>query len=142
MGQIKSCAKYTFMHDHIAQYAMRSLCAALSVSRSGYYAWRKRGAQYTALNDTIIDVHTRHKTRVSAPSIHAELVESGVVCSVRTVGRRMRLLGLRGSGCRKFKRRTDSGAGLYKAPNLLERQFKTEQPNQVWVSDIDRKSVV
>lgn len=56
--------------------------------------------------------------------------------SVRTVGRMMRSLGLRARGCRKFKCTTDANHKYGASPILLDRQFKVNSPNQVWVGDI------
>ena len=124
------------MNQHINQFSMAALCQALCVSRSGYYAWRKRASKCQALESAISTCHSTHKSRVGAPSIYAELCESGFDCSVRTVGRRMQKLGLRARGSRKFKRTTDSDHKQLISPNLLERQFQTSAPNQVWVGDI------
>ncbi|QJC55193.1 hypothetical protein HC248_00471 [Polaromonas vacuolata] len=124
------------MKSHLDAYRMAALCAALSVSRSGYYAWLARPQRATDLHDAIRACHTAHKARVGAPSIHAELVGSGLNACVRTVGRHMHYLGLRAKGSQKFKRTTDSNHGKLASPNLLERQFEVCAPNQVWVGDI------
>ncbi len=34
--------KYQFISDHTEQYTVKRMCKALDVSRSGYYAWKKR----------------------------------------------------------------------------------------------------
>ena len=36
--------RYRFVHAHQAEYRLTRLCQTLSVSRSGYYAWRRRPA--------------------------------------------------------------------------------------------------
>ena len=48
----------------------------------------------------------------------------------------MRENGIRAKTKRKFRVTTDSKHKLPVAPNLLERNFSTEKPNQVWASDI------
>lgn len=124
------------MKAHLDQYRMAALCEALSVSRSGYYAWLGRPQRCTQLSEAIRSCHKTHKARVGAPSVHSELVGSGFYACVRTVGRHMRKLGLRAKGAKKFKRTTDSEHSQAISPNLLERQFKVAKPNQVWVGDI------
>ena len=34
--------KYEFMKEHRDRYRLQSMCNALNVSRSGYYAWKSR----------------------------------------------------------------------------------------------------
>lgn len=124
------------MKSHLDAYRMAALCAALSVSRSGYYAWLARPPRATDLNDAIRACHTARKARVGAPSIHTELGGSGFNACVRTVGRHIHYLGLRAKGSLKFKRITDSNHGKLVSPNLLERRFEVCAPHQVWVGDI------
>ena len=126
------------MQQHITQYRMKSLCEALSVSRSGYRAWLHRPANpyKEAFKETVSVSYRTHKGRAGAPSINAEIKAKGFNVSVRTVGRIMQRVGLRARGCRKFKRTTDSNHKYAASPNLLDRQFTVARPNQVWVGDI------
>jgi transposase InsO family protein len=48
----------------------------------------------------------------------------------------MRAMGLRAKFAKKFKRTTDSNHKLGLLPNVLQRQFQVDTPNQVWVGDI------
>ena len=68
--------RYTFMKAHLDSYSMTSLCQALSVSKSGYYAWVKRSERtqrHIELHEAIRVCHQARKAKVGAPSIHAEL---------------------------------------------------------------------
>ena len=56
--------------------------------------------------------------------------------SHKRVARLKREAGLRAKGSRKYKATTYSDHALPVAPNLLQRDFKTDRPNAVWVSDI------
>lgn len=126
------------MQQHITQYRMKSLCEALSVSRSGYRAWLHRPVNpyKEVLKETASISYRAHKARAGAPSITAEIKAKGFNVSARTVGRIMQRLGLRSRGCRKFKRTKDSNHKYGASPNLLDRQFTVARPNQVWVGDI------
>lgn len=117
------------------------MCRVLEVSVSGYHSWRRRPIsrhqqQDALLQQRIHEVHRRSKGRYGAPRIHAALRAEGVQVSQKRVARLMRTAGLRAKGKRRWVRTTDSGHTLPVFPNLLNRQFEVQQPNQVWASDI------
>lgn len=124
------------MVEHLESYSMRALCQALTVSRSGFYAWRKAQGRGTVLPGLVKSVYEAQKGRVGAPSVAAEVKAQGHICSVRTVGRIMKRQGLKARYTRKFRHTTDSRHRHDVAPNVLDRQFSVAQPNQVWVGDI------
>lgn len=117
-------------------YSLRALCTALQVSRSGYYAWCDRDKSPCPLNQAIERQFKQDNARAGAPSIAHALQQTGMVCSIRTVGRRMQRLGLRARYAKKFKRTTDSRHSHAVVPNHLARQFVVGAPNRVWVGDI------
>ena len=65
-----------------------------------------------------------------------ELKEVGVDVGHRRVGRLMRDNGIAVERARKFKATTDSDHTFNIAPNLLERDFIGDQPNQKWAGDM------
>lgn len=126
------------MQQHLHTYRMKALCDALSVRRSGYYAWVNRPVNQTRLQlrSAIAACHVSHQARAGAPSIHADLQAAGMIISVRTVARILCSLGLRAKYSRKFKRTTDSNHQYGASSNLVNRNFTATAPNQVWVGDI------
>lgn len=96
------------MQANREQFSMRSMCTALKVSRSGYYAWCNRDKSPCLLSQAIARQFEQDKARAGAPSIAHALAQSGMACSVRTVGRRMQRLGLRVRYAKKFKRAADT----------------------------------
>jgi len=117
------------------------MCKVLEVSRSGYYAWRKRPEGATAqrrrrLLVMIRAIHAESRETYGSPRVHAELVARGERCNVKTVAKIMRENDLVAKTRRKFKVTTDSDHGLPVAPNRLDRQFTQTEPNRAWVSDI------
>jgi len=117
------------------------MCRVLEVSRSGYYAWRKRpeslGAQRrTRLLVAIRAAHAQGRRHYGSPRVHAALATGGERCCVNTVARLMREDGLRVKARRKFRVTTDSSHHLPVAENLLGRDFTAAAPNQKWVADI------
>jgi len=118
------------------------MCDALSVSPSGYYAWRSwadspRKIANRELLGNIQRVHAHHRERYGAPRIHAELRAEGQTVSRKRIERVMRQHGIRARAPRRYRVcTTDSKHSLPVAPNLLDRNFVADRPNQVWLADI------
>ena len=121
---------------------VETLCGALDVSVSGYYAWRKRQpSQYQQRDERLLKeiraVYQAGRGLYGSPRIHAALHEQGMHCSRKRVVRLMQENGLRSH--RRPKRRvqtTDSRHNRPVAPNLLQRDFSASGLNQKWVGDM------
>jgi transposase InsO family protein len=118
------------------------MCHVLQVSRSGYYAWRRRAPSATAqwraeLTEQIRQVHRTSREVYGAPRVHRELLAAEVRCSRKTVAKLMRRAGIRSKMRRRFVvRTTDSRHAHPIAKNRLNRLFEQAQPDQVWAADI------
>ncbi len=118
------------------------MCKVFGVSRSGYYAWRdKKPSEQELRKRRLLERITYHyndsEQRYGAPKITYLLNKEGHEVTERTVGIYMKELGLRSCVSRRFKvQTTDSNHDLPIAPNILNQNFKTKQPNKVWVTDI------
>jgi putative transposase len=113
----------------------------LSIERSGYYAWLKRkpgkrAVSNDGLDKKIIAIFKKHHSRYGAKRITDELRDNSETCSKNRVAKRMKYLGLRAKARKKFKVTTDSKHNLPVAPNLLNRDFIADGPNQKWCGDI------
>lgn len=116
----------------------------MMVSQSGYYKWLKEGR--TKENKrSVWDREIKEKIKESfytsgatygSPRVHDDLMEAGYDISLKTVGRKMKELGLKATPAFKYKATTDSGHSLPVYPNLVKRQFKVPAPGLVWVADI------
>ena len=120
---------------------MSAMCRVLDVTRSGFYAWKRRGERPRDEENRRLDADIRrlfdlHKARYGAPRLVLELREEGWKVSRRRVAKRMRMLGLRARAARKFKATTQSKHTLPVAPNRLAQDFTAPAPNRAWVSDI------
>jgi putative transposase len=123
-----------------AHYPVASLCSLLSVSRAGYYAWCTRPESKHSQEDRRLEVQVRaaHETGrryYGSPRVQAELRAQGIHVGRNRVIRLMREQGLRARTRRRFKCTTKSDPALPVAPNLLDRDFTAERPNQRWVGD-------
>ena len=122
-------------------HSVQRLCAVLGVSRSGYYAWRRRPATPRALEDRrlkqqILSIHSETMGRYGTPRIERSLRRRGVRTSRKRVARLRRDLGLRARTPRRYRVTTDSKHSKPPAPNLLQRQFAAPGPDRTWVGDI------
>lgn len=117
------------------------LCDSFGVSRSSYYAWckyepSKRALAESELTAKVRAIHSEHNGRYGSPRIFKELKARGEKVGRKRVERLMRKQGIRGTFRRRFRRTTNSKHKHPVAPNLLERNFKVDAPNRVWVGDI------
>ena len=134
--------RFRQIEDQRDHWPVRVMCDALSVSPSGYYAWRSRPesprkSANRALLDDIQRVHARHWERYGAPRIHAELRAEGHTVGRKRIERMMRHHGIRARAPRRYRVcTTDSKHSLPVAPNLLDQNFLADRPNQVWLADI------
>ena len=128
--------RFRLIEDQRGVWPVRVMCDALSVSPSGYYAWRSRAesprkiANRELLGD-IQRVHAHHRERYGAPRIHAELRAEGQTVSRKRIERVMRRHGIRARAPRRYRVcTTDSKHSLPVAANLLDQNFVAERPNQ------------
>ena len=123
-------------------FALAEMGAVLDVSVSGYRAWKRGGKpEKKRLTDTqmlvlIQSIHAEFKGAYGSPRMVRELRGRGFPASKERVERLMQENGIKAKHKRRFKVTTDSKHSLPIAPNLLERNFTPDAPNQVWTSDI------
>ncbi|WP_141693140.1 IS3 family transposase, partial [Thioclava sp. SK-1] len=91
--------------------------------------------------DMVVLAHIKEQSRLSLgsygrPRMTEELKEVGIDVGHRRVGRLMRENGITVERTRKFKATTDSDHTFNIAPNLLDRDFTAERPNQKWAGDM------
>jgi putative transposase len=138
-------AKYAFVSAERGRHAVATLCRIVGVSVSGFYAWLRaiptvqhRAEAETELRSHIGRIFAAKRRVYGSPRVHAELRREGRRHSRRRVERLMREMGL---SARRGRRRalpqtTNSRHDHPVAPNLLERNFMAEKPDQVWLADI------
>ena len=136
----RKTVRYQFIEEHRHEYSIARMCRVLDVSVSGYYAWGKRlpsqhSRKDAELADQINRVFQANRRVYASPRVHAELQAQGIMCARKRVARLMREQQL----CAKRRRhRTVTTKGdpeAQVAPNLLQRDFRAEQPNTKWVAD-------
>ncbi len=137
--------RYAFIERHRRVWPICVQCRVLGVSVSGYHqhrARRRRIAERRHLTDAallahISAVYAEYRGAYGWPRIWRELVHRGIRVGKQRVQRLMQQHGIRARGKRRFRVvTTDSGHDLPIAPNLLNRNFAVNAPNQAWTGDI------
>ena len=133
--------RFRFIDEHKGEYSISLMCRVLQVTRSGYYAWRKRPVSpreqaSQALGREIRAIFEQHRGVYGCPRIHRELQDRGIRCGHNRVARLLRLHGLQARRKRSYKVTTQSKHSLPVAPNLLVQDFTATAPNEVWLADI------
>jgi transposase InsO family protein len=130
------------MSEQRKVFPLPAMCDALSVSLSGYRAWKRGGsARRKRLTDAqllalIRAIHKEIKGAYGSPRMVRELRARGIPASKPRVERLMREHAIRGRHKRRYKATTDSKHTLPIAENLLDRNFAPDAPNAAWSSDI------
>lgn len=132
--------RFTFIAAKKAEHTVTILCRCMRVTRSGFYAWAKRGLSTRAKRDRVLRTklrafHAASQDRYGRPRLWKDLKEDGEAVSQKRVGRLMREEGLQGKVPKRFKQTTDSRHDDPIAANLLDRDFTAAAPNQRWVGD-------
>ena len=119
------------------------MCAALKVTRQGYYAWKSRPPSAHALRDeelTVAISQVRDEVRgiYGAPKTFMRLRALGVRTSRKRVPRIMRERGWRGvtRACAKRPSGEKRASKRESALDLVGRRFEAGGPNVAWFSDI------
>ena len=113
----------------------------MNVSPSGYYAWLARAPSARAVADAALTeriraAHTKSHATYGAPRIRAELRAGGERVSGKRITRLMRAAGLQGASRRRGPRTTIRNSRQPPTPDLVERRFVADAPNQLWVADL------
>jgi len=117
------------------------MCSTLSVSRSGYYDWKKRLPSKRAISDKhltteIRQIHSDSKENYGTIKTWKVLRAKGVGCGKHRVARLRKNNGIESRRRKRFKITTMSKNTEWIAPNRLNRCFSASKPNKVWVGDV------
>ena len=133
--------KYLFMDRYGSGFSVRKMCRVLGVSRSGYYAYLRRGLSRRHEENRDFLTRIREIWGLSykvygSPRITAELRARGFRCGENRIARIMRANGIASLTRRRYKITTNSDHKLPVAEDLVERDFTATAPNRLWASDI------
>lgn len=133
--------RFAFIGAEKARHSVPVLCRVLRVSRSGFYAWRRREPSRRALEDArlgtlVVAAHTVGRGTYGSPRVLRELRAHGERISRKRVARLMRERSLVGEAPKRWRHPTSCATSEACAPNTLARDFAPTAPNRAWASDI------
>jgi len=134
---VKASIKYNVIYRHREKYSISEMCRIFGVSRSGYYSYVKRmdvPVKDLPLAEKIRECQAECKQTYGYRRVHIWLEKKKIYCNPKTVLRVMNKYGLLSAVRRR--RYVKCGEALHRYPNLLNRNFAAERPNQKWVTDI------
>jgi transposase InsO family protein len=132
---------YRFIKLESATYSVTTLCKVMGVSRSGYYDCLDRPLSARSNEDLILSkeikaAHEKSYGTYGKRRIQKQLIRHGRSVGLSRISRLMSDSDIRSKAAKTHKVTTDSNHNKYISPNVLNRQFHSDKPNQAWVSDI------
>ena len=134
-----------FIDRHRAVFGVEPICKALQVAPSGYHlhAARQKNPALKSARDKRDDVLTPHIRRVweanlevyGADKVWRQMNREDIPVARCTVERLMKRLGLEGARRGKVVQTTIQDKSVPCPLDRVNRQFKADRPNQLWVSD-------
>lgn len=124
-------------------HSLALLLDVAGLARSTFYYQQKvlgAGDRYAALKQRIQSIYVCHRGRYGYRRITAAIRQTGEQVNHKLVRRLMVQLGLK-SLVRPKKYRSWRGAVGQVAPNLLNRHFRAQRPNEKWVTDVTEFNV-
>ena len=134
---MRTNVKYKVIYRHKKKHSISEMCRFFEVSRSGYYDYVKRmdiPEWDLPLADKIRECQEHSHSTYGYRRVHIWLERQGIYHNPKTILRVMQKYNLLSVVRRKKYR--NYGEYLHRYPNLLNRNFKADCPNQKWVTDI------
>lgn len=125
------------------RYPLKSLLSAVGLSRSVYYYQLqalKKPDRYAEVREMMHEIYHEHKGRYGYRPMHSALRKRGVQLCLNTVHKLMKEEGLK-SIVRRKRKQYNHGNTNPKKPNVLNRDFKADKPNEKWVTDVTEFNV-
>ena len=134
---MRTSIKFMVIYRHKEKYSISEMCRFFDVSRSGYYDYVKRmdiPAKDLPLAEKIRECQEKCGRTYGYRRVHMWLERENIHHNPKTILRVMQKYNLLSEVRRKKYR--NYGEYIHRYPNLLNRDFKADKPNQKWVTDI------
>ncbi len=134
---MRTSVKFMVIYRHKEKYSISEMCRFFNVSRSGYYDYVKRmdtPSKDLILAEKIKECQNKCGMTYGYRRVHIWLARQGIHHDPKTILRIMQKYDLLSVIKRKKYRKYTNV--IHKYPNLLNRNFEADKPNQKWVTDI------
>ena len=133
-----------FIDENREQFGVEFICTQLQVAPSSYYAAKKRqtapsarAVRDVAMKQILFTLWVANRKVYGAHKLWKAARRAGHDIGRDQVGRLMRELGIEGvSRLRKKVFTTRQDPGATRAPDLVNRHFKADRPDALWVTDL------
>ncbi|MEE1076762.1 MAG: IS3 family transposase [Acutalibacteraceae bacterium] len=134
---MRTSVKFRVIYRHRDKYSISDMCRFFNVSRSGYYDFVARmdiPDRDLPLAEKIEECQKNCGKTYGYRRVHIWLERKGIYHNPKTVLRVMNKYNL--LSVVKRKKYRNYGNYIHRYPNLLNREFNADRPNQKWVTDI------
>lgn len=130
-----------FIDEHRDEFGVEPICATLQVAPSTYYAAKRRVPSVRALRDAVmmpilLTLWVTNRKLYGAHKLWKAARRAGHDIGRDQVARLMRQLGIEGVRRGRRVRTTRPDTTAERHPDLVDRQFVSDRPNQLWVTDL------
>lgn len=126
------------------KYKLSQLLSVINIPKSSYCYHKNQLSlpdKYRNVRTKIMDIFEKNKRRYGYRRIHATLKSNGIVLSEKVVRQIMREENLIAKTIKMKKYSSYLGEISPAVPNILQRDFKADKPNEKWVTDITEFSI-
>lgn len=133
-----------FVDEHRAEFGVEPICRTLQVAPSSYYAAKKRevapsarAVRDAAMMQILMALWVLNRKVYGAHKLWKAAQRAGHEIGRDQVARLMRELGIEGVSRRRKRVFTTIGdPDAVRAPDLVNRQFRADRPDTLWVTDL------
>ena len=120
---------------------MTAMCDVLKISRAAYYAWKKRSSRPDKDRERmklIEQAYAASRRTYGYRRIQMWIQQrNDIIINHKAVLRLMNKLGIHSiARKRKYQRKVENLDTFHHYPNLINRDFAADRPNQKWVTDV------
>jgi putative transposase len=131
----------SFVDAHRERFGVEPICQTLEIAPSTYYSAKTRPPSQRSLDDAVLSgeilrIWKENYSVYGARKVWLALNREGMACGRDRVERLMKALDIAGARRGKKTKTTRRDGAATSLPDLVNRSFVADRPNQLWVADI------